>query len=143
MMVHPLEGDAWKALDNFHPEFAKDVGNLCIRLATNGFIPFGQTVTPYSCWSMFLVFSYNLSLSLCMKYEFIFLCLIIPSTEHLGPNHNVMVKPLIKEMKELWKGLKAYGRFKRQKKSPFGPRICCQFMIAWLHGNFSRWSVHG
>jgi hypothetical protein len=46
-----------------------------------------------------------------MKYEFIFLCLIIPSPEDLGKKLNVMLKPLIEELKELWKGVEAYDVF--------------------------------
>jgi hypothetical protein len=30
VMVHPLDLDAWKALDNFDLEFARDVRNVCI-----------------------------------------------------------------------------------------------------------------
>jgi hypothetical protein len=49
-----------------------------------------------------------------MKYEFIFLCLIIPSPNYPGKNLNVMLKPLIEELKELWKGVEAYNVFKKQ-----------------------------
>jgi hypothetical protein len=31
VMVHPSDGDAWKALDNFDPDFARDVRNVRIR----------------------------------------------------------------------------------------------------------------
>lgn len=30
MIVHPLDGDTWKALDNFVLEFAKDARNIHI-----------------------------------------------------------------------------------------------------------------
>lgn len=50
-----------------------------------------------------------------MNYEFIFLYLIIPSLEHPGPKHNVMLKPLIRELKEMWKGIEAYNMFKKHK----------------------------
>jgi hypothetical protein len=46
-----------------------------------------------------------------MKYEFIFLCLIIPGPDYPGKNLNVMLKPLIEELKELWKGVEAYDVF--------------------------------
>jgi hypothetical protein len=42
LMVHPSDGDAWKALDNFDPEFASDARNVCIGLATDGFTPFNM-----------------------------------------------------------------------------------------------------
>jgi hypothetical protein len=34
-----------------------------------------------------------------MKYEYMFLCLIIPSLDHPGTRLNVMLKPLIEELK--------------------------------------------
>lgn len=41
-----------------------------------------------------------------MKHELIFLCLIIPGPEHLRPKFNVMLKALIKVMKNYGKKLK-------------------------------------
>jgi hypothetical protein len=32
VMVHPSDGEAWKALDNFDPDFARDARNVRIRL---------------------------------------------------------------------------------------------------------------
>jgi hypothetical protein len=81
VMVHSFDGEAWKALDNFDANFISDARNVCIGLAIDGFDPFSTNSTPYSYWPVFVV-PYNLPLSLCMKYEFMFLCLIIP-----GPNH--------------------------------------------------------
>jgi hypothetical protein len=48
-----------------------------------------------------------------MKYEFIFLCLIIPGPDYIGKNLNVMLKLLIEELKELWKGVETYDVFKK------------------------------
>jgi hypothetical protein len=36
-----------------------------------------------------------------MKYEFIFLCLIIPGPDNPRKKLNVMLKPMIEELKEL------------------------------------------
>jgi hypothetical protein len=49
-----------------------------------------------------------------MKYEFIFLCLIISDLDYPRKKLNVMLKPLIEELKELWKGVEAYDVFKKQ-----------------------------
>ena len=49
LMVHPSDGEAWKALDNFDPEFAREARNVCIGLATHGFTPFNENVASYSC----------------------------------------------------------------------------------------------
>jgi hypothetical protein len=48
-----------------------------------------------------------------MKYEFIFLCLIIPSPYYPRKKLNVMLKPLIEELKELWKEVETYDVFKK------------------------------
>ncbi len=59
--------------------------------------------------------SYNISPSLYMKFEFIFVCLIIPGLKVPGPRINVMLKPLIKELKQLWIGVETYKCYKKQK----------------------------
>jgi hypothetical protein len=49
VMVHPLDSDAWKALENFNLEFARDVRNVHIGLVTDGFTAFGDNAASYSC----------------------------------------------------------------------------------------------
>jgi hypothetical protein len=129
VMVHPSDSDIWKALDNFDPEFARDVRNLRIGLATDGFTPFGGNATPYSCWLMFVV-PYNLPPSLCMKYEIIFPCVIIPGPDHLGSKLNVMLKPLIDELKEFGMESKLMT-LTRSQNSHSRLHICGRFMISW------------
>jgi hypothetical protein len=114
VMGHLSNSLAWKALDNFDPYFACDARNLRIGLTTDGFDPFSSPSVPYSCWPIFVV-PYNLPPSLCMKYEFIFLCLIIPGLYSPGQQINVMLRPLIEELKQLWIGVKAYDCYKKQK----------------------------
>jgi hypothetical protein len=62
-----------------------------------------------------------------MKYEHMFLCLIIPGSDNLGPQLNVMMQPLIEELKQLWVGVEAYDC---QKKKKFNLKV------AYL------WSIH-
>jgi hypothetical protein len=97
-MGRPSDGEAWKVLDRFDANFASDARNVHLGLATDGFDPFSTNSAPYSCWSVFTV-SYNLPPSLCMKFEFMFLCLIVPGPEAPGPRINVMLKRLIEESK--------------------------------------------
>jgi hypothetical protein len=111
VMVHPSNSDVWKALNNFDPEFARDVRNVCIELVTDGFTPFGDNTTSYSCWPVFDV-PYNLP-PLCMKYQFMFLCLVVPSPDQPGPKLNMMLRPLIDELKELWNGVESYDSHKK------------------------------
>jgi hypothetical protein len=64
-----------------------------------------------------------------MKYEYMFLCLIIPGLDHPGSCINVMLKPLIKELKQLWQGVEAYDYDQKQKNSTFELHICGRSMF--------------
>jgi hypothetical protein len=44
-----------------------------------------------------------------------FLCLIIPSPEAPSPRINVMLKPLIEELKQLRIGVEVYNYYKKYK----------------------------
>jgi hypothetical protein len=98
VMVHLSDSKAWKVLDDFGADFTRDAWNVRIELATDGFSPYNMSVAPYSCWPVFAI-PYNLPSALCMKYEYMFLCLIIPGPDHPGTNINVMLRPLIEELK--------------------------------------------
>jgi hypothetical protein len=97
VMVHPSDSEAWNALDDFDTDFARDAWNVRIGLVTDGFSPYNTSAESYSSWPVFAI-SYNLTPALCMKYEYIFLCLIIPGPDYPGTNINVMFKPLIEEL---------------------------------------------
>jgi hypothetical protein len=90
---------------------------------------------------MFTV-SYNLPPSLCMNYEFMFLYLIVPGPNHPGPKLNVMLRPLIDELKELWNGVEAYDSHKKQKFTLWATYLWSihDFMA---YGIFTRCSIHG
>lgn len=84
-------------LDIFYIDFAKDDAiNVRIGLVINVFTPSSDNTSSYSCWPNFAIL-YNLP-PLCMKYEFMFLCLIIPGLDHIGPKINVMLKALADEL---------------------------------------------
>jgi hypothetical protein len=84
-------------LNRFDADFASDVRNVRFGLAIDGFDPFSTNFAPYSCWPVFAV-PYNLPPYLCMKFEFMLLCLIVPSLEVPGPRINVISKPLIEQL---------------------------------------------
>jgi hypothetical protein len=65
-----------------------------------------------------------------MKYEFIFLCLIIPGPDYPEKNLNVMLKPLIEELKSFGKVLK-HTMFLKNRYSNFELRICGRCMTSW------------
>jgi hypothetical protein len=70
VMVHPSDSEAWKVLDDFDPDFARDARNVRIKLATDVFTPYNMSASSYSCWPVFAIL-YNLPPALCMKYEYI------------------------------------------------------------------------
>jgi hypothetical protein len=117
VMVHPSDIEAWKALDDFNPNFTSDVRNVHIGLATDGFTLYNMSASLYSCFPVFAIL-YNLPPALCMKYEYMFLCLIIPEPDHPRPSINVMLKPLIEELKQLWQGVEAYDYDQKKKIQP-------------------------
>jgi hypothetical protein len=84
VMGHPLDGEAWKVLERFDANFTSDARNVRFGLVTDGFDSLSTNSTPYSCWPVFAM-PYNLSPSLCMRFEFMFLCLIIPGPEAPDP----------------------------------------------------------
>jgi hypothetical protein len=109
-----LQIEAWMVLDMFDADFASDARNVRFELATDGFDPFGTNSAPYSCWPVFTG-PYNLAPSLCIKFEFMFLYLIILGQEAPGPRINVMLRLLTKELKQLWIGVEAYDCYKKHK----------------------------
>jgi hypothetical protein len=117
VMVHPSDSEAWKAQDDFDADFARDAQNVRIGLATDGFLPYNTSVASYSCWHIFAI-PYNLPPALCMKYEYMFMCLIRPSPDHPRTNINVMLNFLIEELKQLWEGVEAYDYNQKQKIQP-------------------------
>jgi hypothetical protein len=117
VMVHPSDSEAWKALDDFNPDFARDAQNVRIELAIDGFTSYNTSASSYSCWPVFTI-PYNLPPALCMKYEYMFLCLIIPRPDRPGSSINVMMKPLIEELKQLWQGVEAYDFDQKKKIQP-------------------------
>jgi hypothetical protein len=78
VMGHPSNDEAWKVLNRYDADFASDARNICFRLVTTGFDPFSTNSPPYSCWPVFAM-PYNVPPSFCMKFEFMFLSLIVPS----------------------------------------------------------------
>jgi hypothetical protein len=130
VMAHLADIDAWTALDAFDSSFADEVQNVRFGLATDGFSPFNPTALSYSCWPVLAV-PYNLPLALCMKYEFVFLCLVIPGPDHPGTKIDVMMRPLIEELKILWKELRC-TIVTRNRISTLGLHFCGRFTILWL-----------
>ncbi|KAL5647873.1 hypothetical protein ACJX0J_042228, partial [Zea mays] len=85
---------------------------------------------------------YNLPPHLCMKYDYMFLCLIILGPEHPRKHLNVMLEPLVDELKKLWEGVEAYDCYKKER---FNLRVAYLWSIHdfMAYGIFAGWSCHG
>nr|GFD00334.1 hypothetical protein [Tanacetum cinerariifolium] len=57
-MQHPVDGRAWKNFDTKYLDFAKEPRNVQLRLAADGFNPFGNLSQAYSMWPVILT-TYN------------------------------------------------------------------------------------
>jgi hypothetical protein len=51
---------------------------------------------------------YNLPPNKCLKQGFVFLALVIPGLKEPRKQMNIFLRPLMEEMKELWKMVDAY-----------------------------------
>ena len=69
IMRHPIDSSCWKNVNHKWTNFALEVCNVRLGLATDGFNPFGINNNSYSCWPVMIV-PYNLPPSLCMRKEF-------------------------------------------------------------------------
>ena len=81
-------GEAWKSFDEIHPDFALDPRNVRLRLAINGFNPFGIMSFSHNTWLVMLV-PYNLPPWLCMKQQSFILLLLIPGPSSPGMDISV------------------------------------------------------
>ncbi|KAF7138426.1 hypothetical protein RHSIM_Rhsim07G0151800 [Rhododendron simsii] len=107
-MRHPADTPQWKRLDEKYPEFSWETQNVRLGFATDGFNPFGNMSTSYSMWPVILI-PYNLPPWRCMKDPFFMMPLLIPGPNQPGTNIDVYLRPLVDELKELWKnGVRTY-----------------------------------
>ncbi|XP_058208168.1 uncharacterized protein LOC131321181 [Rhododendron vialii] len=98
---HPADTPAWKILDKKHPEFAKDIRNVRLGLAADGFTLFRTMSITHCMWPVVLM-PYNLPPWLCMKQPFFILALLIDGPHGPGNDIDVYLQPLIEELNELW-----------------------------------------
>ncbi|GJZ72974.1 hypothetical protein Tco_0637120 [Tanacetum coccineum] len=142
-MKHPVDGREWKNFDTRYLKFVTKPRNVGLRLAANGFNPFGNLSQSYSMCPIILA-TYNLPPWLCMKESYLMLTLLIPGPKSLGKDIDVHLRPLIDDLKDLWalKGVETIDVSTGQK---FNMRA----MVLWTINDFPArssllgWSGHG
>ncbi|XP_062100897.1 uncharacterized protein LOC133806824 [Humulus lupulus] len=105
-MCHPVDSEAWDAINERWPDFSLEPNNLRLGLAADGINPYKSMSFAYSCWPVMLIV-YNLP-PLCLKDEFTFLYMLIPGPKKPRNEIDVYLEPLIDELLELWNGVYAY-----------------------------------
>jgi hypothetical protein len=101
IMSHPVDIEAWEALDRFNPEFAWDPRSVWLGLSTDDFQPHSKSSSLYSYLPIFIM-PYNLSPNKYLKQDFVFLVLVILSPKEPRKEMNIFLCMLMEEMKELW-----------------------------------------
>jgi hypothetical protein len=142
VLRHPADGEAWRAFDTLHPNFASDPRNVRLGLASDGFNHFRNMSTSHSTWPIMLV-PYNLPPWMCMKQPYFILSMIIPGPTAPGMNIDVYLQPLISELQELWNvGVRTFDI--SMKRS-----FVMQTTLIWTINDFpayadlSGWSTRG
>ncbi|XP_048427890.1 uncharacterized protein LOC103955232 [Pyrus x bretschneideri] len=141
-MRHPLDSPAWKHLDNLYPDFASEIRNVRLGLASDGFNPSGKMRNDHSTWPVVLSV-YNFPPWMCMKQPNLLLSLLIPGPHSLGKEIDVYMRPLIDELNELWEvGIPTYNAYSNQS---FTMKAAVLWTISDFpaYGMLSGWSTHG
>jgi hypothetical protein len=141
IMSHPVNAEAWHALDRFDPEFTGDPRSVRLGLSMDGFQPYNSDSTAYSCWPVFMM-TYSLPPNKCLKEGFIFFALVILCPKELKKQMNIFLRPLMEELKELWKGVDAYDSHLKYR---FNLRAAYLWSIYdyLAYSKFVGWCVHG
>ncbi|KAH0724842.1 hypothetical protein KY284_000707 [Solanum tuberosum] len=96
VLSHLSDGEAWKHFDNVYPDFASEPRNVRLGLCSDGFTPFSNSASPYSCWLVFLT-PYNLPPEMCMTSPYIFLSCVIPGvlTYDISTKQNFIMRAFL------------------------------------------------
>ena len=131
-LSHPADGEAWKDFDRKHKDFAADPRNIRLGIATDGFNPFGNMGNSYSMWPVF-VMPYNLPPWACMDQSNFRMVLLILGPKSPGKDFDVFLEPLVEELMELWKGVRAHDALSPDKFNLRAAIIWCIHDFPALH----------
>nr|CAE01902.2 OSJNBa0059D20.14 [Oryza sativa Japonica Group] len=102
MLRHPTDGLQWRNIDRKFKDFGKDTRNIRFGLSTDGMNPFGEMSSGHSTWPVTMCI-YNLPPWLCMKRKYIMMPIIIQGPKQPGNDIDVYLRPLVEDLKLLWK----------------------------------------
>lgn len=102
-----VDSPAWKHIDTHAAfgNFGAEKRNMRLALALDGVNPFKLSNTNWSTWPV-LILIYNFEPWFVTKKFFISLCILISGKQSpTSKNIDVFVRPLLKELQELWEGI--------------------------------------
>ncbi|KAL0310475.1 UNVERIFIED_CONTAM: hypothetical protein Scaly_2924800 [Sesamum calycinum] len=107
-ICHRSDAEVWKYFDLMYPDFAEESHNVRLGLYIDSFAPHGQYNRTYSYYPV-IITPYNLSLGMCMSFEYMFLTMVIPGPSNSKRLIGVYLEPLIEELLQLWHvGVRTY-----------------------------------
>nr|ABA98354.1 transposon protein, putative, CACTA, En/Spm sub-class [Oryza sativa Japonica Group] len=102
MLRHLADGSQWRNIDRKFKDFGKDARNIRFGLSTNGMNPFREMSSGHSTWPITMCI-YNLLPWLCMKRKYIMMPIIIQGPKQPSNDIDVYLRPLVEDLKLLWK----------------------------------------
>nr|ABA91406.1 transposon protein, putative, CACTA, En/Spm sub-class [Oryza sativa Japonica Group] len=116
ILRHPADGSQWRNIDRKFKEFGKDARNIRFGLSTDGMNPFGEMSSGHSTWPVTMCI-YNLPPWLCMKRKYIMMPIIIQGPKQPGNDIDVYLRPLVEDLKQLWKkeGVPVWDKDKQEE----------------------------
>jgi hypothetical protein len=130
-MSHPADEEAWQDFGRKLKTFADDPRNLRLAIAIDGFNPFGNFSSTYSMWPV-LVTPLNLPPWECVNPLNCFMSLLILGQTSPGKDFDVFLESLVKELKDLWKGVDTFHILHPDNKKGFTLRA----VVLWCIHNF-------
>lgn len=114
VLRHPVDSEAWEALEEVYPSFDLEPRNVRLGLASDDFNPFNTMSIARGTWFVILI-PYNLPPWMCTKQAYFMLSLLIPGRKSPGNDIDVYLQPVIEELKEQWiDGVETYDASSKQ-----------------------------
>jgi hypothetical protein len=139
VMRSVVDSPAWKHVDNnvIFDNFGVDNRNLRLALALDGVNPFKLNNTNWSTWPV-LILIYNFEPWFVTKKFFISLCILISGKQSpTSKNIDVFLRPLLRELLQLWEGIVAQD-FSR----PEGDRrFIMRGLLMWTISDFPAYAL--
>ena len=133
-----VDSEQWHFIQGRYPNFATEARNIRMGLALDGVNPHSLQSTKHSVWPLMMVL-YNLPPYLVTKRFFMSLTMLIPGPN--SPDENtidVFLKPLVHDLKKLWKGVAAIDM-----SEPEGPsrQFKMRGILMWTINDFPAYTL--